>query len=205
MAGMPTSLGQPCDEAELVRRVLAGERAAMDEFFALHFRPLYEFAHFRLGAQPAEVEDVVQDTFLVAFESLARFDGRSSIQTWLAGIAKNKIRARRRKFRPMALSDAIEAADPEIDSWLASIDENTLPGWALEKRETAELVGATLAQLPLDYREALISKYVRGESTAQVALRAGRSTKAAESMLTRARTAFAGIFTLLAKKRGGLG
>ena len=201
---MPPSVEQPCDEAELVRRVLAGERAAMDEFFAVHFRPLYEFAHFRLGAQPAEVEDVVQDTFVVAFENLGRFDGRSSIQTWLAGIAKNKIRARRRKLRPMPLSDAIEAADSEIDSWLASIDEATLPGWALEKRETEELVGATLAQLPIDYREALLSKYVRGESTAEVASRSGRSTKAAESLLTRARTAFAGIFTLLARRRGGV-
>jgi len=177
----------------------------MDEFFALHFRPLYEFAHFRLGAQTAEVEDVVQDTFVVAFESLAGFDGRSSIQTWLAGIAKNKIRARRRKLRPMLLSDALEAADAEIDTWLASIDETSLPGWALEKRETSELVGATLAQLPIDYREALLAKYVRGESTAELAQRGGRTTKAAESLLSRARTAFAGVFTLLAKKRGGLG
>jgi RNA polymerase sigma-70 factor (ECF subfamily) len=201
---MPHSSVPPSDEALLVRRVLSGERAAMDSFFELQFRPLYEFAHYRLGAQPAEVEDVVQDTFVVAFENLAQFDGRSSLQTWLAGIAKNKIRARRRKRRPMPLSDAIEAADSEIDSWLAAIDESTLPGWALEQRETRELVGAALAQLSIDHREALLSKYVRGESTAQVAERSGRSTKAAESMLTRARTAFAGIFTLLARTRGGL-
>jgi RNA polymerase sigma-70 factor (ECF subfamily) len=200
---MPSSV--PCDDALLVRRVLAGERAAFDELFTRQFRPLYEFAHYRLGAaDSAEVEDVVQDTFVVAFESLARFDGRSSLQTWLAGIAKNKISARRRKRRPMSLSDALEEADPDIDAWLAAIDETTLPEHALERRETRELVGATLAQLPLEYRDALLSKYVQGESTAEVASRSGRSTKAAESLLTRARTAFAGIFTLLAKKRGGL-
>ena len=201
---MPSTQDQPSNEAELVRRVLAGERAAADELFELHFRPLYEFAHYRLGGQTAEVEDVVQDTFVVALESLGRFDGRSTLQTWLAGIAKNKIRSLRRKHRPMALSDALEAAQGEIDNWLASIDEETLPGWVLEQRETRDLVGATLAQLPLDYRDALLSKYVEGETTAQVALRAGRSAKAAESMLTRARIAFAGVFTLLAKKRGGL-
>ena len=104
----------------------------------------------------------------------------------------------------MSLSDALEEADPEIDAWLAAIDETPLPAAVLERRETRELVGAALAQLPLEYREALLSKYVHGESTAEVAARGGRSTKAAESLLTRARTAFAGIFTLLAKKRGGL-
>ena len=187
-----------------MRRVLAGERAAADEFFSRHFRPLYEFVHYRLGGRAAEVEDVVQDTFVVAYESLGRFDGRSSVQAWLAGIAKNKIRALRRKSRPMLLADAIESAEGEIDSFLASIDERTLPDWALEQRETRDLVGAALAQLPLDYRDALLSKYVEGESTAQVALRTRRSSKAAESMLTRARVAFAGVFTLLAKKRGGL-
>ena len=202
---MPLPLDPTSDESELVRRVLHGERAAADEFFSRHFRPLYEFAHYRMGAQRSEVEDLVQDTFVVAFENLARFDGRSTVQTWLSGIAKNKIRAQRRKRRPMSLSDALDAADGEIDSWLASIDERALPGWVLEQRETRELVGATLAELPLDYREALLSKYVNGESTAQVAARAGRSPKAAESMLTRARVAFAGVFTLLAKKRGGIG
>jgi RNA polymerase sigma-70 factor (ECF subfamily) len=195
---------QTGEEAELVRRVLSGERAAADEFFARHFRPLYEFAHYRLGAQPAEVEDIVQDTFVVAFESLARFDGRSSVQTWLAGIAKNKIRSHRRKRRPMLLADALESADAQIDHLLASLDESVLPDWVLEQRETSELVGATLAQLPIDYRDALLSKYVEGESTAQVGARTQRSAKAAESLLTRARTAFAGVFSLLAKKRGGL-
>ncbi len=197
-------LDPPTEEAELVRRVLSGERAAADEFFARHFRPLYEFAHYRMGAQPAEVEDLVQDTFVVAFENLSRFDGRSTLQTWLAGIAKNKIRAGRRKRRPLALADAIEAAEGDVDAWLARVDEATLPGWVLEQRETRELVGATLAELPLNYRQALLSKYVDGESTEAVAQRVGRSTKAAESLLTRARIAFAGVFALLAKKRGGL-
>lgn len=197
-------MDQASDEPDLIRRVLAGERAAADLFFARHFRPLYEFAHYRLGAPASEVEDLVQDTFVVAFADLARFDARSSVQTWLRGIAKNKLRARRRKRRPMPLSDALEEADREIDAWLSAVDEDTLPGHVLERRETSELVGAALAELPLDYREALLAKYVDSESTAQVALRTGRSPKAAESMLTRARTAFAGVFTLLAKKRGGL-
>jgi DNA-directed RNA polymerase specialized sigma24 family protein len=104
----------------------------------------------------------------------------------------------------MLLADALESADAQIDHLLASLDESVLPDWVLEQRETSELVGATLAQLPIDYRDALLSKYVEGESTAQVGARTQRSAKAAESLLTPARTAFAGVFSLLAKKRGGL-
>jgi RNA polymerase sigma-70 factor (ECF subfamily) len=196
------ALGESSDQV-LLRRVLGREPGAADQFFDAHFRHLYEFAHYRMGGERSEVEDVVQDTFTVAFENLARFDGRSSVSSWLSGIAKNKIRARRRKHRPMALSDAIASADDEIDALLSSIDETELPQWVLERRETEELVGATLSQLSLDHREALIAKYVDGESTAAVAARRNTSPKAAESLLARARASFAGVFTLLAKRRGG--
>lgn len=193
------------DEGPLIQRVLAGDREAAERLFSRHFRPLYEFVHYRLGAPASEVEDVVQETLVVGFENLARFDGRSSLSTWLAGIARNKVRARRRKLKPMALADAIESAQGEVDAWLASIDERELPDHVLERKETRELVGAALALLSPDHREALVAKYVDGRSTAELAANTGRGVKAAESMLTRARLAFAGVFTLLAKRRGGLG
>jgi RNA polymerase sigma-70 factor (ECF subfamily) len=71
-------------------RVLNGEAGAAEELFLSHLDPLYQFVHYRVGGDRASAEDVVQDTFLTALEGLARFDGRSSLQTWLCGIAKNK-------------------------------------------------------------------------------------------------------------------
>lgn len=185
-------------------RVLAGDRDAAQFLFQSNFESLYEFAHYRVGGDRALAEDVVQDTFLVALEGLNGFDGRSSLHTWLCGIAKNRIRMQRRKRRPIALEDALEEGSQEIDALLARVATEPLPEWILERRETRELVGATLSSLPPDYRRALIEKYVDGRSVAQIGAGLAKSEKATESMLTRARLAFAGVFELLAKKRGGL-
>lgn len=185
-------------------RILAGDQDAARFVFEEHFDALFEFAHYRLGGDRAQAEDTVQDTFVVALESLSNFDGRSSLHTWLCGIAKNKIRAHRRKRRPATLADVLEEADDELEALLARVSSEPLPDWALERKETRELVGATLSTLPPDYRRALLDKYVSGRSVAQIAASAGRSEKAAESMLTRARVAFAEVFELLARKRGEL-
>ena len=185
-------------------RILAGDREAAQFLFQAHFEALYEFAHFRVGGDRGLAEDVVQDTFLTALQGLRGFDGRSSLHTWLCGIARNRIRMHRRKRRPMALEDALEAGSEEIDALLARVASEPLPEWVLERRETRELVGATLSSLPPTYRKALIEKYVDGRSVAEIGAGLAKSEKATESMLTRARLAFAGVFELLAKRRGGL-
>lgn len=197
----PDALG----ELALRDRVLSGDRGAAEHLFRTHFEGLYEFAHYRLGPDRSQAEDVVQDTFLVALEALGSFDGRSSLHTWLCGIAKNKVRERRRQRRPVPLADVLDEASEEIDALLARVASEPLPEWVLERKETKELVGATLSSLPPDYRRALTDKYLHGHSVAQISSTVGRSPKATESLLTRARLAFAEVFELLSKKRGGLG
>jgi len=186
-------------------RILRGDREAAEALFQRHVEPLYEFVHYRLGGDRGAVEDVVQDTMLVVVEGLAGFDGRSSLHTWMCGIAKNKIRARRRARRPVPLEDVLAESQTEIDAILARIESEPLPEWVLEEKETRELVGATLSSLPPDYRRALSAKYIEGHSVARMAADEGRSVKAMESLLTRARTAFARVFELVAKRRGGAG
>lgn len=194
----------PASELALRDALLAGDRAAAEGFFTRHLNALYEFVHYRVGGNRVVTEDVVQDTFLTALERLASFDGRSSLHSWLCGIAKNKIRSERRRLRPVAMEDVLAEADPEIEAILLSIDRTPLPESALELAETKELVGATLSSLPPEYKEALLQKYVEELSTAEIAARTGKHEKAAESTLHRARLAFGRVFTLLAKKRGGL-
>jgi RNA polymerase sigma-70 factor (ECF subfamily) len=191
------------EDLRLRDSILAGDRAAAEGFFRTHLSALYEFVHYRVGGNRALAEDVVQDTLVSALERLSAFDGRGSLHTWMCGIAKNKIRAQRRKRRPVLVEDLLEEADPEIDAILAAVDREPLPEWVLERAETSELVGATLSSLPPDYRELLVGKYLDGLSLVEIAARRGRSEKAAESTLHRARIAFGRIFTLLAKKRGG--
>jgi RNA polymerase sigma-70 factor (ECF subfamily) len=199
----PVQLSPRLPDLALRDAILGGDREAAEGFFRHHLTSLYEFVHYRVGGNRALAEDVVQDTFLTALERFSAFDGRSSLHTWLCGIAKNKIRTQRRRHRPALIEDVLEEADPEIEALLMAIDREPLPDSVLEREETRELVGATLSSLPPDYREALVQKYVEELSTADIAARAGKNEKAAESTLHRARLAFGRVFTLLAKKRGG--
>jgi len=194
----------PSDDLSLRDALVAGDRQAAEGFFRRHLGPLYEFVHYRVGGNRGVAEDVVQDTFLTAIERLRAFDGRSSLHVWLCGIARNKIRAQRRRLRPVLMEDVLAEADPEIEAILMAIDREPLPDEVLEREETKELVGATLSSLPPDYRDALVQKYVQDLSTAEIAARSGRNEKAAESTLHRARLAFGKVFTLLARRRGGL-
>ena len=145
----------------------------------------------------------MHDTFVVALERMHAFDGRSSLYTWLCGIAKNKIRSVRRTRPARSLDEVLESADPEIDAILSQIEREPLPLAIIERQETRDLVGATLSSLPPEYKRALVEKYIEGRSVAEIAERRGRGEKATESLLTRARVAFVKVFELLAKKRGG--
>jgi RNA polymerase sigma-70 factor (ECF subfamily) len=191
------------DDVGLRDRIVGGDRSAAETLLAAHLDPLYEFVHYRIGGDKERAQDVVQDTFLAALERMNAFDGRSSLYTWLCGIAKNKIRALQGRRRTRSLEEALESADSEIDAILAEIEREPLPTAAIERRETRELVGATLSSLPPEYQRALVEKYVEGRSVTEIAARSGKGEKATESMLTRARVAFARVFELLAKKRGG--
>ena len=196
---------QPPALDDLAQRdaILAGHQGAAEAFCRRHIDALFEFVHYRVGGRRDQAEDVVQDTFLVAIDRMSSFDGRSSLHTWLCGIAKNHLRSERRKRKSMPLSDLLESADPEIDRILAEIEREPLPEALVEAAETRELVGAALSSLPPDYREALVSRYVDGQSVPDFARANGRHIKAAESTLHRAKLSFGKIFALLAERRGG--
>jgi RNA polymerase sigma-70 factor, ECF subfamily len=196
--------GQHIQDLRLRDRIVSGERAAAESLLALHLDPLYRFVRWRLGNDVHGVEDLVQDTFLSALEKMQSFDGRSSLHTWLCAIAKNKIRTVRRASAPRSIEDVLEESDSEIDAILAEISREPLPDQVLDRKETRDLVGATLSSLPPEYADALVKKYVEGRSVAEIAAGRGKGEKAIESILTRARTAFARVFELLARKRGEL-
>lgn len=191
------------DDLDLCHRVLRGERAAGDAYVARHLDGVYRFILYRVGRDVALAEDLAQETLLTGLARLSTYDGRASLHAWLCGIARNHLRGGVRKRRPTSLEDLLASSDVEIDALLARIEHEPLPDEVLERAETAELVGATLSSLPPSYRDALLEKYVEGRTVPDTAARSGRHVKAVESTLHRARRAFADVFTLLARRRGG--
>src|SRR3974390_2928308 len=81
-----------------------------DEYFAFAWRTAR-----RLGTPESSLDDVVQEMFVVVHQQLAKFEGRSSVKTWMFGIIFNVVRAHRRTLRakhPHALRPQ-EAPDPD--------------------------------------------------------------------------------------------
>src|SRR4051812_37334063 len=77
--------GPSAGEAEIVRRAQRGDDSAFEELVSRHGKDLYRLAYFLTG-QASDAEDVVQETFLGAYERIGAFEARSTVKTWLSRI-----------------------------------------------------------------------------------------------------------------------
>jgi RNA polymerase sigma-70 factor (ECF subfamily) len=99
------------DDAELLRCAGQGDEPAVRRLFRKHAPRLHRHVSRVLGASDPDVDDVVQQIFLAALDGADRFDGRSTVSTWLFGIATRRAldaaRARWRRQRFRRLGDLI--------------------------------------------------------------------------------------------------
>lgn len=165
---------------------------------------------YRMLGSLTDADDAVQDTMVRAWKSLDRFDGRSSLRTWLYRIATNvcldalESRTRQReRLRPSALGpagtveDALEAQPRE--RWIEPISEQHALPADVDPAERAVLrqsirlaFVAALQHLPPRQRAALLLTEVLGWSAAEVASGLDTTTAAVNSALQRARSALQG-------------
>ncbi|HYA98176.1 MAG TPA: sigma-70 family RNA polymerase sigma factor [Methylomirabilota bacterium] len=109
---------QPLSEEDAVRLARRGEPAAFDRLFELHGRRVYALC-LRMTSNPAEAEDLAQETFLRVFRKIRTFRGDSAFSTWLHRVAVNVVlmQLRRKKLLMISLDEPV-APDQE-DSSLA--------------------------------------------------------------------------------------
>ena len=177
------------DDLNRARRILDGDRTAFEGFFEQYFDPLYRFALSRVGDESL-AKDLVQSTFCIAIDKLESYRGEAALLSWMCSICRNEIHAVVKRDRREASLDLVEES-PEIRAVLevlaageATAEDETL------RSEMTRRVHLTLDHLPQHYGQALEWKYFEGLSVAEIATRLDMGTKAAESMLTRARDAF---------------
>lgn len=169
-------------ENALVSRVLAGDQAAFNEFYQRYVPRLFQFISYSANSTRDDAEDILQETLLASVRALPRFKGDSSLYTWLCAIARHKVSDHihhLRKLRHQIDSDINVLGD--LHGVILS------PEQAVVRRE--EVLQA-LRVLPAEYRLVLIGKYHEGFSVRELSQVMGRSEKAVESLLTRARKAF---------------
>jgi RNA polymerase sigma-70 factor, ECF subfamily len=174
-----------------------------------HRRELTAHCYRMLGS-PFEAEDAVQDALLKAWRSLERFEGRSSLRSWLYKIATNvcldMLEAKQRRARPMDLGEA-RAPDGPIGeilpetTWIEPVPDAIVapegdPAAVAQSRETIRLAFvAALQHLPPRQRAALILCEVLHWKAAEVAELLDTSTPAINSALQRARATLDAIET----------
>ncbi len=171
-----------CDDQELSGLAVAGQSQAFRELMRRHKDPVYRLIRSNVG-DPDEALDLLQESFVSAFDAIRRYDPDRPFGHWISRIALNKCRdwARRRAVRSFfSLARPIEA-----DEDFAS----DAPGPGREAESRAELlrVERAIANLPQALREVLILRTVEEASQAETAAILGVSEKAVETRLYRAR------------------
>ena len=194
-------------DRRLVSRMLSGDETAFNEFFEEVFPGLYRFAMARMNHDADSAEEVVQATLCAAISKLGTYRGEAALFTWLCTFCRHEISAHflRTRRQPQTI-DLVEDS-PEVAAALESLWAMTGDGpeHSLRRREIERLVHVTLDHLPGRYANALEWKYVEGLPVIEIASRLGLSSKAAESLLTRAREAFRDGFSTLIRGRVGGG
>lgn len=150
--------------AELLGQFARAEPAAISALYRAH-APLLARVCARMGAgSPADVEDVVQTTFLEAIRGASRFEGKTSLRGWLVSIALNQTRLHRRaegrarkKLQQVSL-----VVPPPVDQ----------EQWFVRSQEVRRLEVA-LQQLPELQREALVLSEIEGLPAKEIAVLVG--------------------------------
>lgn len=130
-------------ERERLLRAASGDDDAMRQLYREHVDAVFRTASRVLGANDAEVDDVVQHTFLAAIDGAARFDGRSRLSTWLIGIATRRAldhaRARHRRGRWSRLREWVGLGTSGLGAEVAERPDARLEGKSVADRALAEL------------------------------------------------------------------
>ena len=173
------------EEQQLVAAVIRKDRKATAEFVGRFADPVHAYVRQRLAPRTDLVDDLVQEVFLAALKGLPSFAGRSSLRAWLLGIARHKVedhyRAYLRRSETMSDFDDDRAFVPVE---LPRFDE------LIDHAKLREKVRRVLSQLPEAYGYALLWRYWEKRSVREIAAETGRTEKAGERLLARARAQF---------------
>lgn len=179
-------------DMRLVDRVLDGDEASFDVFFRSYYPRLYRFALSRLDGDGDLADETAQVVLCQAISKLDTYRGEAPLFSWLCTFCRYEV-SRQRKARHRAQGDKpLAEEDPSVKAALESVLSETGrdPDVALYRDEIRRLIIVAVDHLPTLYADVLEAKYLHDRSVNDIAEQIGRSPKATESILTRARAAF---------------
>lgn len=195
-------MGEETGDPELAA-LRAGDEAAFQSLIQRYHGPMLRLALTYVGDRGV-AEDVVQETWLTCLRSLDRFEGRSSLKTWIFGIAINIARSRRRKesrilpFTSFWRRDDTDGKRPTVDQSRFGSDGmwrdgphswDNLPESKVLGDETLQHVRSAIDALPPKQREVILLRDVAGFEAGEVSALLGISAANERVRLHRARAA----------------
>ncbi len=166
-------------EIVIIREARSGSEAAWRRLFELHFDAVYRFCLALTAGRRELAEETTQQAFVVAAQRIGRYrPWQGTFRAWLLGIARNRYMT-------------LDAKDRRRRRHEGRGERDTGPAG----RNEADLrVHEALARLPVEYRRALESKYLKRLTLKEMAEGQDMTIEAIESLLRRARDRFASVY-----------
>ena len=187
------------DDKRLVKQLLTGDQRAFDRFFEDNFARLYRFAIVRLSDDPGGAREVVQIALTRAIRKMHTYRAESALFTWLCAICRNEISdwlSRQSRYRDhIVLVEDFPEVQAAVDSFQAPLADS--PERHYQRVEALRLIQVALDRLPAKYGDVLEWKYVEGHTVKEISARLEIGTEATQSLLARAKRAFADVYSAL--------
>lgn len=175
-------------EAELIRRIVAGENELFHDLIRPYERMVY-LTVFSIVKNEVEAEDGAQEAVISAYRHLSTFRAEAKFSTWLTTIAINEGRKRLRKAK-VAKEDSLdeEVEKAEGDYTPAPLtDWREVPLQAMERKELREALREAVAELPNTYRQVFVLRDLEELNTEETAQALGINSGVVKVRLHRAR------------------
>lgn len=190
------------DESALVAKAREGDLAAFNQLVNSYSRKIFRLAK-HITQNDEDAEDVLQETFLKAFEHLNNFQGQSKFYTWIVRIAVNEslMKLRKRKSdRSVPLDEPVDTGEDTVVREIAVWDEN--PEQKYSREELGQILDEAVDGLRPAFRTVFVLRDIEELSTEETAEALGISVPAVKSRLLRARLQLREKLTRFFKRKG---
>src|SRR5579885_1209707 len=199
---MPVTSQSGTDETVLLAQSRQGDRRAFAELVRRYEGKIFRLAQ-HITNNREDAEDVLQETFMKAYEHLDQFKGDSKFYTWIVRIAVNQalMKLRRRKTdKSVSLDETIDTGEDTITREIAAWDED--PEQRFSREELGQILNSSIDSLAPAYRSVFLLRDVDDLSTEETADALGLSVPAVKSRLLRARLQLREKLTRTFKRKG---
>ncbi|MBA7498617.1 ECF RNA polymerase sigma factor SigW [subsurface metagenome] len=155
------------DDLKIIEACLLGNTQIFSRLIDNYNNMVYNLA-YRMSNNPHEAEDISQEAFLRAYQSLAHFNPSYKFSTWLYQITLNIIRDRfkKKEINYVSLDTPVETDDSEFYPQPEDLTNN--PEQIITRREDAQVIQQAIYSLPLKYREVIVLRHLQDLSYIEI-------------------------------------